>query len=166
MDTCPLRPSFQRWLISQIICPELNSPKCNGMHIYHIFSPFLPSTTVHLILSLLKKERLLHINILFHTAFLKRPVMHSDCLNLNCSFSIIWWYEYAAYVNTLSHTKVTSHFLKKRILHPWTQIFPCTDISLTSARLTLRSLYPQVGCAYYIDCELVSVYPAVPSHTI
>lgn len=107
MDTCPLRPSFQLWLISQIICPELNSSKSNGMHIYSFFLNISSSTTEQLSISLsvLKKEHLLYINILFHTASLKWPVMHSDfqdlCSSLRCESSV--------------RRKALSHFARKEI---------------------------------------------------
>lgn len=54
------------------------------MHIYSIFYPF-PHPQLSISLSPLKKESLLYINILFYTASLKRPVMHSDFQDLSSS---------------------------------------------------------------------------------
>lgn len=86
MDTCPLRPSFQQQLISQIIWPELNSPRCNGMHIYSIFSSISackdsPSRFI------LKKKLLLHIHILFHTASPRRAVTELQFRHMHCEYS-------------------------------------------------------------------------------
>ena len=68
------------------------------MHIYSIFFPFLPARQPISFYNL-KKERLLLINILFHTNFLGRSVMQRDFLDLSCSFNSIctsgMWSEYS-----------------------------------------------------------------------